>query len=469
MQLFTIGLVLLNEDGTSKHDSDGDEIESYSTENIFNFARAWTGFDVQNTRGNIEIPGNINLIDPMKIEPQWRDKFPKQNLEGGYIGDHLYPLCEDLPPKMFLTKGAKFRFLGKSKISDLIHTSQDFLDDSAMNEFELDEASELRALLCIGAGDGCQSQPPKNEVILTETVECTPGTIECSVDTVRVIKVAEDRYWEFTSPPCIQQAFYEGGKKLSLQDSSKKGFICANPHLPTAKEVCCDDGSTIALMHNLYDDERVTHKTAKMRCDTQAETPGFNADMCDYAVIDNSITLANEATYHWTNTDCKIHVKVTNDDAFPGWIAIVHKMDTGSGVAQHVDDTSLNYFPAFWSEKFPMKDDDCGGDESGCYAVEDDCMCPTSVFESTVFWGMPESVEDALGKLFIGAVKPDLLTFEYEKETDTSTGIIAHKKIGNDATAVFDQDTIFEVNQDRTGRTFYLNNIESKVSVGDGR
>jgi len=39
MQLFTIGTVLLNEDGTRQRDSDGNEIDAYSTLDIMNFAR----------------------------------------------------------------------------------------------------------------------------------------------------------------------------------------------------------------------------------------------------------------------------------------------------------------------------------------------------------------------------------------------------------------------------------------------
>ena len=45
--------------------------------------------------------------------PDRRDRFPKINLRGGYIGDRV-PLCTDLPPQSFLRKGAKFRYLGGS-------------------------------------------------------------------------------------------------------------------------------------------------------------------------------------------------------------------------------------------------------------------------------------------------------------------------------------------------------------------
>ena len=54
---------------------------------------------------------NDKVIDPMKLDQATRDKFPKTNLLGGYIGDHV-PLCEDLPEKHHLRKGATYRALG---------------------------------------------------------------------------------------------------------------------------------------------------------------------------------------------------------------------------------------------------------------------------------------------------------------------------------------------------------------------
>ena len=58
-----------------------------------------------------ERQSNDKFIDPMKLDLATRDKFPKTNLVGGYIGDHV-PLCEDLPSKHHLRKGATYRALG---------------------------------------------------------------------------------------------------------------------------------------------------------------------------------------------------------------------------------------------------------------------------------------------------------------------------------------------------------------------
>ena len=110
MQLFSIGPWLLNEDGTRQTDANGRELESYNITDIENFARAWTGFQVQQRRGNAEASG---WIDPMKIVGDDRDSNPKTVPTGnGYLGDQQ-PLCTDLPARAFLHKGASYRFLGK--------------------------------------------------------------------------------------------------------------------------------------------------------------------------------------------------------------------------------------------------------------------------------------------------------------------------------------------------------------------
>ena len=55
MQLFNIGTHLLHEDGTLQRDPEtGNDIEAYSMLDIMSSARAWTGFDLQKERGNIE-------------------------------------------------------------------------------------------------------------------------------------------------------------------------------------------------------------------------------------------------------------------------------------------------------------------------------------------------------------------------------------------------------------------------------
>lgn len=85
MQLFTIGLYELNEDGTRKLDSDGLWIDSYDNNDIKELAKVFTGLsgskwaDVSNQRP-VEFGrnfGRYSLLDPMKIYQEWHERGPK--------------------------------------------------------------------------------------------------------------------------------------------------------------------------------------------------------------------------------------------------------------------------------------------------------------------------------------------------------------------------------------------------------
>merc|ERR1719478_1251867 len=81
MQLFTIGLWQLKVDGTRLKDWKGDDVPTYTNENIMDFARVFTGFDEQLTRANIETnKGRKNTIDPMRMRATWHDVYPKPDL-----------------------------------------------------------------------------------------------------------------------------------------------------------------------------------------------------------------------------------------------------------------------------------------------------------------------------------------------------------------------------------------------------
>jgi uncharacterized protein (DUF1800 family) len=58
MQLFTIGLVQLNPDGTEKRDAQGQKIESYTQDDVTNLARVFTGYD-------FDMSQNVNTFDPV--------------------------------------------------------------------------------------------------------------------------------------------------------------------------------------------------------------------------------------------------------------------------------------------------------------------------------------------------------------------------------------------------------------------
>jgi uncharacterized protein (DUF1800 family) len=91
MQLFSIGLVELNLDGTPKRDANGNTISTYNNEVITNFARALTGWNFGGAAswydwsGVVKLPG---LIRPMTAWPVYHDTnaktlFPGINLAAG--------------------------------------------------------------------------------------------------------------------------------------------------------------------------------------------------------------------------------------------------------------------------------------------------------------------------------------------------------------------------------------------------
>jgi uncharacterized protein (DUF1800 family) len=85
MQLFTIGLWELNEDGTLELDNEGNAIPTYDNDDIAEFAKVFTGLRRPLDRTNIEIFYG-NYIDPMRIQ-SWRHDFStKTLLDGSTLG-----------------------------------------------------------------------------------------------------------------------------------------------------------------------------------------------------------------------------------------------------------------------------------------------------------------------------------------------------------------------------------------------
>ena len=114
LQLHSIGLIKLNNDGTPVLNSFGKKIANYEQKHIFTAAKIWTGFEPSYRRGNYEELdwATTSYLDPLQIKRvEDRDWFPKIDFDSGYIGDG-YPLCSDLPDKHFLKRKATYRLLG---------------------------------------------------------------------------------------------------------------------------------------------------------------------------------------------------------------------------------------------------------------------------------------------------------------------------------------------------------------------
>jgi uncharacterized protein (DUF1800 family) len=86
MQLFTIGLVELNLDGTRKLDSAGQPIPTYTQPIIEGFAHAYTGWTYAGAPGFRQArPTLANQVIPMQLYPAFHDTGPKLLLGGATI------------------------------------------------------------------------------------------------------------------------------------------------------------------------------------------------------------------------------------------------------------------------------------------------------------------------------------------------------------------------------------------------
>ena len=85
MQLFSIGLVQLNLDGTPKLDANGQTIPTYDQEVITNMARVFTGWTYQGVRrfGDRDLKGHL----PMVCYPEYHDDKPKVVFNGLVINE----------------------------------------------------------------------------------------------------------------------------------------------------------------------------------------------------------------------------------------------------------------------------------------------------------------------------------------------------------------------------------------------
>ena len=508
MQLFTIGLWKLNDDGTVQLDESGDKVPTYSNSDIMTFARAWTGFDDQPARGNIEhyIGDNSdNFVDPSKLKPEWRDFLPKMDLYGGHLGD-TYPLCADLPDKAWLRKGAEFRYLGRSPeprtsagvVPGVGSSSMLPLRPDRVPALEIVAASGLFAPLCDRPSASAACRHPTS-VTLSQHLTCT-GT-ECDVEAPQILKVVDGAndpiYYEYHPAPCVSTPFYADAKQIKW--TMWRDVVCADPKVAAAGASCCVDGATTNSFASgmcKFTRERVTFATAQARC--EAESPAqsvcnrFNR-VCpqDGDKVDRDSTHPDNPTdvtgwhcdyhreYTWMNRPCKIQVQVYES----GQINIKHggtptdkddiAADGDDGDIDDRDDQSAwfkgdfkNHFKVGWKDgNFPYGSS-CTGD--AC-ALDDDgesCVCDTTVQETPVFVDSSSvpTRQQVLDQLHIGSTPPD--TFDAGTYTLCATaacqaaqGVEVWTRDGS-----FDMTTIFKVVV--KDKTLWLLNKESTVHIG---
>ena len=280
MQLFSLGLWVLNEDGTWVLDANGSPIPSYTNDDIVSQAKLWTGFTGRDLRGNTEMKRISvgNQVDPSTVIAIRRDFTPKMNLYQGHIGD-AYPLCNDLPPRAFLRVGAKYRYLGTSPATQLLN-GKEWVDwATSINQpiFAPEVgASSLYAALC-NADQATGTCRFRSSVVLTSHLPCH-GT-ECEVGTLRVVRVAAGGtsvFYEHLEAPCVQLAFFDSGEGRQIEnvnswplgEGSLNEKVCADPRRAAAAAACCTPDSKNCFVHKCkYVEERVDFSTALGRCD----------------------------------------------------------------------------------------------------------------------------------------------------------------------------------------------------------
>ena len=210
MQLFTVGLHELNPDGTDMLDDFGRAVNTYTNLDILSNARVLTGFSFTARRGNVEelFRSEKSRQDPLRIEVDKHDFFPKSAIDGGWIGDR-YPLCVDLPKYHFLKIGAKFVFRGDSSVPVKQFSPAHWDSDESIKRFVLSQGSGLYQKLCNPSEDGSCNY--SSTIILDSNLLCFEK--ECVVDDLIIVQVRPGAFYEYIRQPCVDLSFYPNPKK----------------------------------------------------------------------------------------------------------------------------------------------------------------------------------------------------------------------------------------------------------------
>ncbi|HUR98423.1 MAG TPA: DUF1800 domain-containing protein [Pyrinomonadaceae bacterium] len=95
MQLFSIGLVMLNPDGTPRLDQQGQAIPTYDQEDVNELSKVFTGWTFCNFTCPNSTNGIINYKDPMVLIPENHDLGPKSLLNYPGAQETSIPACTD--------------------------------------------------------------------------------------------------------------------------------------------------------------------------------------------------------------------------------------------------------------------------------------------------------------------------------------------------------------------------------------
>lgn len=136
---------------------------------------------------------------------------------------------------------------------------------------ELETKDALYEILCNAGSVGgeCNFQ---TEVTLTSSASSSStSTMIESVDTVRVVKVNANTYYEYVPDPCVYLPFYNDGKKVIYGPNADKSK-CIHPS-SLAADGCCRPGTGYAFPHCTYSEETIKFETHKERCTASGYVP----------------------------------------------------------------------------------------------------------------------------------------------------------------------------------------------------
>ncbi|CAJ1440523.1 unnamed protein product [Effrenium voratum] len=470
MQLFTIGTVKLNADGSSVLDSTGSPVPTYDNDHIMSFARVFTGLDRQDVRPNMEqVYQERNAVDPMKMVTKWHDAYPKPDLDGNYLGDR-WPLCVDLPKGAFLKRGADYAFIGSS-----------YADTDVLS---LRTSSSLYQALCNPAQGSC-SFP----TLVTLASDLTCDGQECATTLPVVVQVVEgsvSAYYRYVPPRCVHFYFYTGqivaaGGARWTWDGQRK---CSNPDIALGGSYCCAGCSNtppsgwVDLNRTCLDNKvsRFTgncnasswwprSKICEQRCweegvgydgpNCSAEGSyredsvcGFFQEMVPLSAaqenceamgmkICDRLTASTKCGFNgdegrtrlWTHLPCSLNISVDEN----GYVA-----------GHQSDDAKVNKVFVHWDNGQQVGVKPCPDD---CTSVGASCECPMQTEVETVFTSVPAASE--LAALTVGAFPP----------ADACSVCDGEVKAYHTSGTVCDAKTIFEYQ----GR--FYRNIRSVVRV----
>jgi hypothetical protein len=244
-------------------------------------------------------------------------------LDHNYIGDG-YPLCNDLPEKHFLKKGAKFRLLGSNPNPELLNDPDEW-HNGAAKRLQLNAASSSLSLaLCNGNVVTCM--PEKATIVLDSDLDC--DGVECDVHELRTFEAAPGIFFEYVRPPCVNHAFYANPRSIFRRWGDDR-FQCGNPESLAASTVCCNNSKSWddAWRSELFSGERVPFQTTTERCSASkgkrlCRDPWISSNDCKNVTNGGC---DNWNIFYWLQGTCNLAVKVSLDGA----IAIVHQHGVG--------------------------------------------------------------------------------------------------------------------------------------------